>query len=52
MKIKYERNGIIKLADERFKDDLLAVGWKVVIDDKPKRTRQSKASDDNRKDDN
>lgn len=28
--IEYERNGITKMAQERFKDALIAEGWKVV----------------------
>ena len=30
--IKYTRNGIEKMAQERFKDALIAVGWEVVAE--------------------
>jgi hypothetical protein len=43
--IKYERNGVEKLAGERFKDALIAEGWSVV-EDKPKRGRPAKKDDD------
>lgn len=33
--IEYERNGVKKLAQERFKDALIAEGWRVVADEKP-----------------
>ena len=33
--IEYERNGIKKMAQERFKDALIAEGWKVVEVKKP-----------------
>lgn len=36
-KIEYERNGVKKLAQERFKDDLIKAGWNVVEDKKPKK---------------
>jgi G:T-mismatch repair DNA endonuclease (very short patch repair protein) len=30
MNIEYERNGVKKITDERFRKDLEAVGWTVV----------------------
>lgn len=32
--IEYEKDGVRKFASERFKDDLIAVGWEVV-EEKP-----------------
>ena len=43
--IEYERNGVKKFAQERFKDALIAEGWSVV-EDKPKRSRKVKKDDD------
>lgn len=40
--IMYERDGIRKMAQERFKDDLIAVGWKVVKEDKPEKKSSKK----------
>lgn len=34
--IEYERNGIKKFAQERFKNDLIAEGWSVVSEKKIK----------------
>lgn len=39
--IKYERNGIEKMAGERFKDALIAEGWSVV--DEKKKPAPAKA---------
>lgn len=36
MNIEYERNGVKKMTQERFKEDLMAVGWRVVGEEKPK----------------
>ena len=30
MNIEFERDGIVKTTHEKFTDDLIAVGWKVV----------------------
>lgn len=30
MDIEYEKDGIRKFANERFKDDLISVGWSVI----------------------
>ena len=41
--IKYTRNGIEKMAQERFKDALIAEGWEVVVaKDAPKVTKRKK----------
>lgn len=45
MNIEFERNGIKKLADERFTADLLAAGWNVVKKEKvvePKAKKKAK----------
>lgn len=39
--IQYEKDGVKKFAQERFKDDLLAAGWKVV-EEKQKAKRKVK----------
>lgn len=33
--IEYEKDGVRKFAQARFKDELIAVGWKVVGEEKP-----------------
>lgn len=38
--IKYEKDGITKMAQERFKEALIAEGWKVV---EPKKAKKEKA---------
>lgn len=40
--IEYERNGIRKMAQERFRKELEAEGWKVVEAEKPAQTRKKK----------
>ena len=43
MDIKFEKDGVIKTTHEKFTDDLLAVGWKVVAEKpKPKKKACSK----------
>lgn len=46
--IEYEKDGIKKFAQERFKDDLIAVGWTVVEKKKP--TNKKVKDDDSAKD--
>lgn len=41
--IKYTRNGIEKMAQERFKDALIAEGWSVVKDEPKKAPVKKKA---------
>lgn len=38
--IEYERNGVRKKAQERFKDALIAEGWNVVEVKKPKTAKK------------
>tara|TARA_R110002020_G_scaffold91693_2_gene222620 strand:+ start:3105 stop:3272 length:168 start_codon:yes stop_codon:yes gene_type:complete len=43
MDIEFEKDGVIKTTHEKFTDDLLAVGWKVVAEKpKPKKKACSK----------
>lgn len=42
--IEYEKDGVRKFAQERFKDDLIAAGWKVV-EDKPAKKAPTKKKD-------
>lgn len=46
MDIEYERDGIKKMAGERFKDALIAEGWKVVEEKKPKRSSKKDESEE------
>lgn len=39
--IKFEKDGVVKTTHEKFTDDLIAVGWKVVKD---KPAQKKKAS--------
>ena len=43
--IEYEKDGIKKMAQERFKDELEAVGWKVVEIKKAAPKKKVKADD-------
>lgn len=49
--IEYEKDGARKFAQERFKDDLIAIGWKVVKEEEKKEVKPGrkpkKAEDDN-----
>ena len=47
--IEYEKDGVKKFAQERFKDDLIAAGWAVVEKKKP---TKKKVQDDNSSKDN
>lgn len=38
--IEYEKDGVKKIAQERFKEQLEAVGWKVVEAKKPKKAKK------------
>lgn len=38
--IKYEKDGVVKLAGERFKKDLEKVGWKVVQEKPAKKAKK------------
>lgn len=46
--IEYEKDGVKKMAQERFKEDLIAAGWKVVEKPVPKpvKKRTSKKDDE------
>lgn len=45
--IEYERNGIRKMAQERFKEALIAEGWSVVEKAKPSKPKSKvKENDD------
>lgn len=46
MNIKFEKDGVIKETHEKCTDALIAVGWKVVEDEKPKK-RGRKPKHDN-----
>lgn len=45
MDIKYIRNGIEKMAGERFKEALTKEGWAVVEIEKPKRKKEASGDD-------
>lgn len=45
--IEYERNGIRKIAQERFKEALIKEGWKVVEEKKPAKKLEKKVKKDN-----
>ena len=45
--IEYERNGIKKFAQERFKDALLAEGWSVVVKKPKKKVKDDNSAKDN-----
>ena len=43
--IEYEKDGVKKFSQERFKDELLAVGWKVVAKKAPVKKKVKKDAD-------
>ena len=47
--IEYERDGVKKFAQERFKDALIEAGWSVVSEIKPPK-RSKKAVEDKQED--
>ena len=44
--IEYEKDGVKKFAQERFKEELEAVGWSVVKKAAPKKKSTKKESDE------
>ena len=44
--IEYEKDGVKKFAQERFKEELIAVGWSVVEKAAPKKKKPSKKDDE------
>lgn len=44
--IEYERDGVKKIAGERFKDALIKEGWSVVEAPKPKKKKATKKKSD------